>query len=183
MLQRLQLDVHRCLTEPAGEMKQKEIAFRKMVITVPAVLAGTGTFIAFAAIAFTHGNGSDFFGAVIISGFIYFFWLAGWHSAVRLGPAGVQVDNIAVRTFIPWEELSDIAVGSGLEFRLRDGGRVQSLMYGGGSLVGVTLGYRYTRKVAEKIRAVSAEMIAAAPRSPGRLLIARASTCPRGRRW
>jgi hypothetical protein len=33
-------------------MKQKGIAFRKMVITVPAVLAGTGTFIAFAVIAF-----------------------------------------------------------------------------------------------------------------------------------
>jgi hypothetical protein len=149
-------------------MKQQEIAFRKMVITVPAVLAGTGVFIGFAAIAFTHGNSSDFFGAVIISGFIYFFWLVGWHSAVRLGPAGVRVDNIVVRTFIPWEELRDIAVGSGLEFRLRDGGKVQSLMYGG-SLIGMILGYRYTRKVAEKMRAVSAEMIAAAPAAPGPL--------------
>lgn len=41
-------------------MKQKEIAFRKMVMTVPAVLAGTGTFIAFAVIAFSYPNSSDF---------------------------------------------------------------------------------------------------------------------------
>jgi hypothetical protein len=147
-------------------MKQKGIAFRKMVITEPAVLAGTGTYIAFAVAAFSNPLISDVPGAFIFGAFIYFFWLVGWNSAMRLGPAGVRVDNIVVRTFIPWEELSDIAVGSGLEFRLRDGGKVQSLIYGG-SLIGMILGYRYTRKVAEKIRAVSAEMIAAAPALPG----------------
>lgn len=104
-----------------------------------------------------------------MSAFIYFFWLIGWHSAVRLDPAGVRVDNIVVRHFIPWEELSDIAVGSGLEFRLRNGSKVQSLMYGG-SLIGMILGYRYTRKVAAKMLTASAEMVAAAPAVPGPLV-------------
>ena len=146
-------------------MKQKEIAFRKMVMTVPAVLAGTGTYIAFAVGAFSNPMIADVPGAFIFDAFIYFFWLIGWHSAVRLGPDGVRVDNFAVRHFIPWEELSDITVGSGLEFRLRNGGKVQSLMYGG-SLIGMILGYRNTRKVAAKMRKASAEMIAAAPAAP-----------------
>lgn len=163
MLRQLQLAVHRRITT-AGKMKHKEITFRKMVMTVPAVFAGAGMYTALVVGAFSNPMGSDFIGAVIISAFIYFFWLIGWHSAVRLDAVGVRVDNFIVRHLIPWEELADIAVGSGLEFRLRNGGKVRSLMYGG-SLIGMILGYKYTRRVAARMRTATAEMAAAAPKA------------------
>lgn len=142
-------------------MKRKEITFRKMAMAVPAALAGTGTYALFTVGVFSDPMGSDFFGAVIISAFIYFFWLVGWHSAVRLGPDGVRVDNFLVHHFIPWGELADISVGRGLEFRLYNGRIVRSLMYGG-SLIGAILGYKRTRRIAIRMRTVSTEMAATA---------------------
>jgi hypothetical protein len=146
----------------------KPVAFRNLVMVVPALLAGAATFVFFIVAAFSNPMISDLPGAFIFDGFIYFFWLIGWHTAVRLGPAGVTVDNLLKRDLIPWEELSDIAVGSGLEFRLRDGGKVGSLMYGG-SLIGMISGYPYTRKVAARMLDASAELIAAAPETAGPL--------------
>ena len=56
---------------------------------------------------------SDFVGAVIISAFIYFFWLIGWQSSVRVVDAGVIVDNLFIRHFIPWGDLSELKVEMG----------------------------------------------------------------------
>jgi hypothetical protein len=99
-------------------------------------------------------------GTIGFAAFVYFFWLLGWHSAVRLGRRGMVVDNLLVRHMIPWDSLEFIGVGSGLIIRLRDGTTVGSLMYGG-SLLGQLLGYRYTRKVAAKMNAAREELQAA----------------------
>jgi hypothetical protein len=93
---------------------------------------------------------------------VYIIWLIGGHSAVRLGRNGIFVDNLLVRHVIPWGELSEIGVQGGLIFRLRDGQRIGSVMYGG-SVMGALLGYRYTRGVAERMRAARAELLAGAP--------------------
>lgn len=100
-----------------------------------------------------------FTGAAGFSVFVYFFWLLGWHSKVRVDRAGVVVDNLLVRHVIPWGELSEIGVGYGLFFRLRDGGQIGSIMYGG-SVAGTLLRYRYTRKVAGRMRAAREELLA-----------------------
>jgi hypothetical protein len=106
----------------------------------------------------THGVNDLFAGAIGFSLFGYFFWLLGWHSAVRLDRYGVIVDNLLVRHVIPWGELSEIEVGNGLFFRLRDDRMVGSIMYGG-SVMGALLGYRYTRKVAARMRAARDELL------------------------
>lgn len=139
-------------------MRTREIVFRKMAICVPATLAGIGVYATFVAAAFSNPNTSDVLGAFIMSAFVYFFWLVGWHSAVRIDVIGIRVDNFLVRHCIPWEELVDIAVGNGVEFRLRDGEKVFSLMYGG-SLMGKILGYKHTRRVAVRMCAARQEML------------------------
>lgn len=131
-----------------------EIAtFRKPVLEVfgcVGILALTGIFIA-AALLPSPGPGS-FFGALIFAAMIYAFWLVGIHSAVRISHSGVIVDNMLVRHVIPWGELGEIRVRYGLEFALRDGRRIGSVMYGG-SVIGALLGYRYTRGVAARMTA------------------------------
>lgn len=97
--------------------------------------------------------------AIIFSLFAYLFWLVGWHSAVRLGRDGVIVDNLLVRHVIPWEELAEIGVAGGLVFRLRDGQRIGSVMFGG-SVIGEILGYRYTRSVAARMNAERDDILA-----------------------
>ncbi len=139
-------------------MKSKEFTFRKPVLCVPASMAIAGIFIAWVVATFSAPRVSDLSGALIFSTFMYFFWLVGWHSAVRIDGTGVRVDNFLVRHYIPWGELADIAVGSGLEFRLRDGGKVFSLMYGG-SIIGHVLGYKYTRRVVARMCAAQQEML------------------------
>jgi hypothetical protein len=78
---------------------------------------------------------------------------------VRLGRDGVIVDNLLVRHVIPWGELVEIYVGNGLVFRLRDGQRIGSMVYGG-SVLGAVLGYRYTRRVAARMNAARQEILA-----------------------
>jgi hypothetical protein len=48
--------------------------------------------------------------------FAWFFWLVGWHSAVRMDAAGVVVDNLIIRNSIPWSALQAIQVAGGLKF-------------------------------------------------------------------
>lgn len=132
--------------------------FRKWALTA---FAGAGFALAVGimfAVVFSHARGL-FYGAPFIALFAYFFWLLGWHSAVRLGRDGVIVDNLLVRHVIPWGELSEIGVGNGLFFRLRDDRMVGSIMYGG-SVMGTLLGYRYTRTVAARMRAAREELLA-----------------------
>ena len=78
---------------------------------------------------------------------------------------GVIVDNLLIRHMIPWEELSEIKVGYGLVFLLRDGRKVGSIMYGG-SVAGEVLGYRYTSRVADRMRAARQELLAGSAKPP-----------------
>jgi hypothetical protein len=142
-------------------MRKREFRFRKMALCVPGSIACAGSFIVFGVIAFSYPRASDIAGAVIFSVFAYFFWLVGWQSAVRMDSVGVKVDNFLVRHYIPWWELADIAVGSGLEFRLRNGDRIHSLMYGE-SIIGQAMGYGYTHRVASRMQAVRQEMLSEA---------------------
>jgi hypothetical protein len=114
---------------------------------------------------FADYNDSFFFGGAILSPFAYLLWLLGWHSAVRMNRDGVIVDNLLIRHVIPWEELSEIKVGYGLVFLLRDGRKVGSIMYGG-SVIGEVLGYRYTSKVADRMRAARQELLARSAKLP-----------------
>jgi hypothetical protein len=139
-------------------MRKRELRFRKMALCVSGSLACAGSFIAFGVIAFSYPRASDIVGALIFSVFAYFFWLVAWQSAVRIDGVGIRVDNFLVRHYIPWGELADIAVGKGLEFRLRSGEKVYSLMFGG-SIIGQAMGYGYTRRVASRMQAARQEIL------------------------
>jgi hypothetical protein len=146
-------------------MRQLSVTFRKWWMSAFALLGATGMTGFFVAAALLHFNSSAFFGAVIISAFDYFFWLLGWHSKVQIDRAGIVVDNLLVRHVIPWGELSEIGVGNGLFFRLRDGRLIGSIMYGG-SVIGALLRYRYTRQVAARMRAARDELLAGTSELP-----------------
>src|ERR1035438_1129106 len=117
------------------------------------------------AIMVIHGVNDLLAGAIGFSLFVYFFWLLGWHSAVRIDRDGVAVDNLLIRHVIPCGEFSEIGVGNGLFFRLRDGRQIGSIMYGG-SVIGALLRYRYTRQVAARMRAARDELLAGASELP-----------------
>lgn len=134
-------------------MEQQEFIFRKIYLTVLSLIAATGFLAAFIAGVIASPNPSDIFGAVIITFLIYTLWLLGWRSAVRLNESGVTVDNLLVRHVIPWADLAHIEVSSGLQFRLRDGQNVGSLVYGG-SLMGQILGHESTARVATKMESI-----------------------------
>lgn len=140
-------------------MPHRERAFRKGYLSAVFLAAAAAFAAVFAIAAISHPNGSDPLGAAIISVFVYALWLLSWQSAVRMGPSGVVVDNLLMRHVIPWADLADIQVGAGLEFRLREGRTVRPLIFGG-SLIGQVLGYRYTRRVAERMRATWAVLSA-----------------------
>jgi hypothetical protein len=138
--------------------------FRKWALTA---FAGAGFALAVGgmlAVVISHAR-DLFYGAPFNALFAYFFWLVGWHSAVRLDREQVIVDNLLVRHVIPWGELSEIGVGNGLFFRLRDGRMVGSIMYGG-SVIGALLRYRYTRGVAARMRAARDELLAGTSELP-----------------
>jgi hypothetical protein len=149
-------------------MSPKAVVYRKPWFTAVGVLGVAGPAGAFAGIALSHPNGSDAFGAVIMSLFAWFFWLIGWHSAVRMDAAGVVVDNLLVRNTIPWPALQDIRVVGGITFRLRDGATVGCLMYGG-SLAGLLTGSPYLRRVAARMRETQAELSPGAAQAPPEL--------------
>ncbi len=135
------------------------VTFRKWWMSAFASLGAAGTAAVFTVAVILDFNSSVFFGALIISSLVYFFWLIGWHSKVRIDPSGVMVDNLLIRHVIPWGELSEIGGGNGLFFQLRNGQRIGSIMYGG-SVIGALLGYRYTRKVATRMRAAREDLLA-----------------------
>jgi hypothetical protein len=145
-------------------MIPEERTFRKWALTA---FAGAGFALAAGimfAVVISHAR-DLFYGAPFIALFAYGFWLLGWHSAVRLDRERLIVDNLLVRHVIPWGELSEIGVGNGLFFRLRDGRQIGSIMYGG-SVIGALLRYRYTRQVAARMRAARDELLAGASELP-----------------
>ncbi|MGH3250407.1 MAG: hypothetical protein ACRDOI_29960 [Trebonia sp.] len=150
-------------------MARKAVAYRKPWFAAVAVLGVAGTAGGFADIALSDPNGSDPFWAVIFSLFAWFFWLIGWHSAVRMDAAGAVVDNLLVRNTIPWPALQEIQATGGLIFRLRDGATVGCLMYGD-SLAGVLTGYPYLREVAARMRRTQAELSPAVAETPPDLI-------------
>jgi hypothetical protein len=135
------------------------ITFRKPALTVFAWIGMSivTTGYAVAAILPKPSTGT-FIAAVVFALFVYVMWLVGGHSAVRMGQDGVIVDNLLARHVIPWGELAEIDVGNGLVFRLRGGGHIGSVMFGG-SVIGALLGYRYTRSVAERMNAAREEIL------------------------
>jgi hypothetical protein len=138
-------------------MARTAVAYRKPWFAVTAIVGVVACSGAFAGISLAHPNGSDPFGAVIFSLFAWFFWLIGWHSAVRMDAAGVVVDNLIVRHTIPWSALVSIEVTGGLKFKLRDGAAIGCLMYGG-SLAGQLTGYPYIHRIAARMRSSQAEL-------------------------
>jgi hypothetical protein len=129
------------------------------------LLVAAAIVIVFVVVVFANYNDSVFLGSVVISLLAYPLWLLGWHSGVRMDEDGVIVDNLLIRHVIPWQELSDIKVGYGLVFLLRDGRKVGSIMYGG-SVIGAILGYRYTSRVADRMRAARQELQARSAKLP-----------------
>jgi hypothetical protein len=140
----------------------REMVFRKPYLTAFSVAGAVFIVVIFAVAAFAIKQASIFWVALIFTGGAYFFWLLGWQSAVRVTTSGVIVDNLLVRHVVPWNALSEVGVRSGLAVRLKDGTIVTSLTFGG-SLIGVMLGYRYTRGVAARIKEACARMQAEAP--------------------
>lgn len=141
---------------PAGSMG-KAMVFRKRSLSLFALGGAVGMAIVWGVAASVSHGGGTFVAALIFAAGDYVLWLLGGHSAVRLGRDGVIVDNLLVRHVIPWGELAEIYVDNGLVFRLRDGQRIGSIMYGG-SVLGAVLGYRGTRRVAARMDAARQEM-------------------------
>jgi hypothetical protein len=139
-----------------------QIVFRKGALTVFSLAGSLAVTAIFVVVAFKVPRPGLFGGALIFVGCTYGVWLIGWHSAVRIYPEGVIVDNVLVRHVIPWGELAKIDAQAGLEFRLRDGTVVGSIMYGG-SLLGAMLGYRYTRGVAARMQEARKRMQESVP--------------------
>lgn len=115
-------------------------------------MAGSGLLIIVTTFIILSAQGvrDTYAGAIGLSAFGYLFWLVGWHSAVRLSNSGVTIDNLLARHTIPWNALEEITAEYGLIFRLTDGKRLTSIMYGG-SIIGNILKYRYTKRVATMI--------------------------------
>jgi hypothetical protein len=141
---------------------RSEFVFRKPLLCGIATIAMAGCFVTFvvSAIWTSRPNASAFVGAVILSVFVYFFYLLGWQSCVRLVAAGVIVDNLCSRNFIPWHELSRVEGGNGLLIVTRGGQRIGSLAYGG-SIIGLFTGNRQARAVAGKIASAQERSVAA----------------------
>jgi Bacterial PH domain len=137
-----------------------DFVFRKPLFYTVAAIASGGCFSALVAAAVSKPNGSTFFGAVVLSAFIYFFWAIGWQSSVRVGNDGVIVDNLFTRHFIPWHDLSEVRGENGLLLVTRGGEKIGSLMYGG-SIIGVLTGSRQSRAVASKIKSVQERAVSA----------------------
>jgi len=136
-----------------------ELVFRKPLFYGVAACVAVGCLAVFIVAAISRPNGSLFFGAVIISAFIYFFWLLGWQSSVRVVRTGVIVDNLSSRKFVPWRDLSEVQGGNGLLIVTRGGERIGSLMYGG-SIIGAFTGSKQSRAVATQIKNAEKEVAA-----------------------
>jgi hypothetical protein len=143
-----------------AQSRVPEVTFRKPALEAFASVGGLillGSYMAAALIP--KRNFGVFLGAVIFAAFIYVIWLIGFHSAVRFYRDAAIIDNLLARHVIPWEELAAIGVVSGLVFKLRDGRKVSSVMFGG-SVMGALLRYRYTREVAARMNSARTEIAA-----------------------
>lgn len=139
----------------------KTVCFRKGAFCVFTSLAAAGMLAFFTDITFTEANPSLLFGAFIVSGFIYAFWLIGWHSAVRMNDDGIIVDNLIGRERIPWGEVAQISAGNGLLITLRNGKKIDSFTFGG-SVIGALTGDKYTKRVAARMEATRQEILSRA---------------------
>jgi hypothetical protein len=139
---------------------RRQAVFRKTALTVFAG-AGLALSISIPLIVISTGRTRGIFaGTVVCAVFAYFFWLIGWHSAVRICQNGIVVDNLLARHMIPWADLAEIGVEYGLMFRLHDGSKIGSIMYGG-SVIGQLSSYPHARKVATSMRHAAEEIRAA----------------------
>lgn len=68
-----------------------KLVFRKPLIYGVSVVAAAGCFAFFIVAVVSKPTAQDFPGALIISAFVYFFWVVGWQSSVRVVSAGVIV--------------------------------------------------------------------------------------------
>jgi hypothetical protein len=130
---------------------KSDLVFRKPLLCGLSAIVIAGIFAAFLVMIISKLRASDFAGAVIFSGFVYFFWLIGWQSAVRVVKSGIIVDNLFGRNYIPWRDVAEIKGDNGLLIVTRSAGRVGSLMYGE-SLIGTFTGSRQSRAVAIKLK-------------------------------
>ena len=137
-----------------------ELVFRKPLIYGLSAIAAAGCFAFFIVTIVSRPTAQDFPGALIFSAFVYFFWLVGWQSSVRVVSAGVIVDNLLSRSFIPWRDISEIKGGNGLLIVTHSRERIGSLMYGG-SIIGMLTGSRQSRAVASKIKDAQEKLMAA----------------------
>jgi hypothetical protein len=161
MLWELQLTLQ--LIREWSPLSSRVIVYRKPALVIFAWGGIVTLTVGFTVAAFLpRPSTGSFFAAVVSTLLVYCIWLVGWHSAVHMERDEVTVDNLLVRHVIPRSELADIGVGNGLVFRLRDGRRIGSVMFGG-SVIGAILGYRYTRRVAARMTAAWDDMGAGSP--------------------
>jgi hypothetical protein len=142
------------------------VRFRKPALILFALIGAAVVVTGFVVAAVVpKPSDATFAAAIVFSLVTYIIWLVGWHSAVLLDQDGVIVDNLLARHVIPWDQLVEIGVSNGLVFRLRDGTRVGSVMYGG-SVIGALLGYRYTRAVAARMAEAQESFVNGSPPAP-----------------
>ena len=90
-------------------------------------------------------------------------WSVAWLSFIRVEPGGLVVRNMFYVHTIPWDQVSGIVLGDGLEILLADGEVVESVQFGG-SLLGAFTGYPSYRKPLRRLQAAHR----AAREHPGR---------------
>ncbi|MFI6940383.1 hypothetical protein ACIBI4_14015 [Streptomyces sp. NPDC050418] len=85
-----------------------------------------------------------------VAGSVVFFWVMGWHSAIRFTDAHLTVTNIVVTSTVAWPAVAEITADDGLCIRLRDDRELGSIAFGG-SLIGGLRGYPTYQKAFSRL--------------------------------
>ncbi|GAA1275361.1 hypothetical protein [Streptomyces aureus] len=88
---------------------------------------------------------------LVIAASTLFFWLLGWHSAIRFTATYVSITNILVTSTVAWQDVAQVTVSDGLCIQLRDGREIGSIAFGG-SLIGGFSGYPTYQKACKALR-------------------------------
>jgi hypothetical protein len=102
-------------------------------------------------------QGPPYLGGIVAVCAGYLSWLLGWQSAVRLRADGVVVDNMFIRSFVPWDSFREFRVRDGLRIVLTDGRVIGSLAFAG-SLAGQLSGFRSLRRIVEQMETSRREL-------------------------
>jgi hypothetical protein len=112
--------------------------------------AGIALFLGIGVAIALDPKGPPYLGGIVGTVGAYLAWMVGWQSSVRLRSDGVEVNNLLVTCFVPWEIFREFRIANGLKVVMTDGRSIGSFAFGG-SLAGQLTGYRRMRWLVESL--------------------------------